>query len=150
MGVFLGLIGIIIVVALGTIALSSVEESFFDTLINDATNSATNAAIDATGLKSQLENTLYENVDNIAALTGLSTSEATSAIESLDIESWTATTLPSDATETGTVSGEYEGIEGTITTYDSSEYVTVETLGQKITLAVPESAQEYLPLLSYL
>lgn len=38
----------------------------------------------------------------------------------------------------------------TITTYDNPSVVTVTTMGQDITLAVPASAQTYLPFLSYL
>ena len=38
---------------------------------------------------------------------------------------------------------------GTVTTYDDPGYVSVEVYGQTVTLAVPESAQAYLPYLAY-
>ena len=40
--------------------------------------------------------------------------------------------------------------DATITTYDDPSVVTVTAMGQDITLAVPDSAQSYLPFLSYL
>ena len=44
----------------------------------------------------------------------------------------------------------YSGTDATITTYDDPSVVTVTAMGQDITLAVPDSAQSYLPFLSYL
>ena len=41
-------------------------------------------------------------------------------------------------------------VDATITTYDDPSVVTVTAMGQDITLAVPDSAQSYLPFLSYL
>ena len=46
-------------------------------------------------------------------------------------------------------SGNALGINGTVTTYDDPGYVSVEVYGQTVTLAVPESAQAYLPYLAY-
>ena len=113
-------------------------------------NAATNAAIDASGLKSKAKAAIEGNRDKIAAATGMSEGEVDAAIGALDIDSWEATTLPEDATETGTSSISYGGTDATITTYDDPGIVTVDAYGQKVTLAVPDSAQDYLPYLGYL
>ena len=55
-----------------------------------------------------------------------------------------ATPLPAEARETGTFSGSYAGVDGSITTYEDPGYVTVKAYGQTVTLEVPASAQEYL------
>ncbi len=86
---------------------------------------------------------------SIAAATGLSESQVDQAIEQLDIDGWQAASLPSTATATGTIDGNALGINGTVTTYDDPGYVSVEVYGQTVTLAVPESAQAYLPYLAY-
>ena len=57
-------------------------------------------------------------------------------------------TVSADGTS-ATIIG-YSGTDATITTYDDPSVVTVTAMGQDITLAVPDSAQSYLPFLSYL
>ena len=54
------------------------------------------------------------------------------------------------ASKTGSTDISYGSTDATITTYDDPSVVTVEALGQDITLAVPDSAQSYLPFLGYL
>lgn len=117
--------------------------------INDVKNDAINAAIDASGTKAAVENALLAHVTDISNATGLNNSQVNTIIKDMDIESWEVTNLPSDATETGTVSGSYAGVDASLTTYDSPNYVTVNAYGQDFTLAVPQSAQQYLPLLAY-
>lgn len=117
---------------------------------NDAKNSVTNAAIDASGIKTKVQDTLDANISTIAAATGLSTEEVNAAVANLNIENWEAASLPANATASSTIEGKYAGVDGTITTYDDAGYVTVEAYGQTVTLAVPDSAQAYLPYLSYL
>ena len=107
-----------------------------------------NAALDASGIKGQIDSTLRENVSAIASATGMSESQVTSAIDQLNIESWSVTTLPSNAT--GTFNTTYQGASATVTTYADPSYVTVDALGQELTLSVPESAQSYVSLLAYL
>ncbi len=113
-------------------------------------NAAANAALDATGLKSKAKAALENNRDKIAAATGMSDAEVDAAIAGLDIDSWEVTSLPDGATETGTSSISYGGTDATVTTYDDPSVVTVDAYGQKVTLAVPASAQDYLPYLGYL
>ena len=153
LGVFLGLIALIIAGAVGVLAFSGTgtdpEANPISSLVSDAKNTATNAAIDASGIKSKVQDALDSNRDAIAAATGLSAEQVDQAVADLDIESWQATSLPSEASASGSVSGSYAGVDGTITTYDDPGYVSVEAYGQTVTLAVPESAQQYLPLLSY-
>ena len=72
------------------------------------------------------------------------------AIDALDIQSWEVTNLPEGAEKTGSANISYSGTDATITTYDDPSVVTVTAMGQDITLAVPDSAQSYLPFLSYL
>ncbi len=119
-------------------------------LFEHGKNAAANAAIDASGLKSKAKSALEGNRDKIAAATGMSEAEVDAAIAALDIDSWEATTLPAGATETGSSSVSYGGTDATITTYDDPSVVTVNAYGQNVTLAVPESAQDYLPYLGYL
>ena len=70
--------------------------------------------------------------------------------DALDIQSWEVTSLPEGAEKTGSANVSYSGTDATITTYDDPSVVTVTAMGQDITLAVPDSAQTYLPFLSYL
>lgn len=109
-----------------------------------------NAALDASGVKSSIDEALRSNVESIAAATGLSNEQVETAIDELAIESWSATTLPEDASVSGTFSTSYRGSSATVTTYADPSYITVEAYGQDLTLAVPESAQQYLSLLAYL
>lgn len=109
-----------------------------------------NTLLDISGVKEHIDETLRDNADTIANATGLSADQVTAAIDQLDITSWSATTLPDDAVATGSFETTYRGVDATVTTYADSSYVTVNALGQDITLAVPESAQAYVSLLSYL
>lgn len=109
-----------------------------------------NAALDASGVKSSIDEALRSNVESIAAATGLSNDQVETAIDELAIESWSATTLPEDVSVSGTFSTSYQGASATVTTYADPSYITVEAYGQDLTLAVPESAQQYLSLLAYL
>ena len=115
LGVFLGLIALIIVGIVGVFAFSGTGSGPASDLANDAKAAAANAAIDATGLKDKAKSALEGSKASIAAATGLSAL----------------------------------GINGTVTTYDDPGYVSVEVYGQTVTLAVPESAQAYLPYLAY-
>lgn len=119
-------------------------------LLGFGTNAATNAAIDASGIKTKAEDALYSNVADIAAQTGMSESQVNQAIDSLDIENWSVTSLPSDVEETGSQSISYGGVSAEVTTYDDPSYISVTAEGQTFTLEVPESAQEYMSLLGYL
>ena len=149
LGVFLGLIALIIVGIVGVFAFSGTGSGPASDLANDAKAAAANAAIDATGLKDKARSALEGSKASIAAATGLSESQVDQAIEQLDIDGWQAASLPSTATATGTIDGNALGINGTVTTYDDPGYVSVEVYGQTVTLAVPESAQADLPYLAY-
>lgn len=110
----------------------------------------TNAAIDATGLKGRVEDALRSNTSVIAEATGMSEDQVDAAIDALDIDAWSATTLPDGVSETGSFSGSYQGATATVTTYDDPSYITVEAYGESVTLAIPESAEQYVSLLAYL
>ena len=116
-------------------------------LFEGGKNAAANAALDVSGLKSKAES---GNTDRIAEATGMSSSQVDAAIDALDIQSWEVTSLPEGAEKTGSANISYSGTDATITTYDDPSVVTVTAMGQDITLAVPDSAQGYLPFLSYL
>lgn len=154
LGVFLGLIALLIA---GSVALlmapSPSGGSASDpvsSLVSDVKNNAANAAIDASGIKSNVQDALAANSEAIANATGLSTAQVEEAVASLNIDSWKASSLPAEASPTGSFSGTYGGVKASVTTYDNPGYVTVEAYGQRITLTVPESAQQYLPLLGSL
>jgi hypothetical protein len=118
--------------------------------ISGITNAVTNAVIDQSGIKDKIESALRDNASTIASSTGLSESQVNKAIDDLDIQDWTATDLPSDATVAETYNGNYGGTEATVTTYDDPSYVTVTADDQEVTLSVPESAQQYVSYLQYL
>lgn len=113
-------------------------------------NGVANAALDASGVKGQIDSALREHASDIAAATGMSESQVTAAIDQLDIDSWNVATLPADASVAGTFDTTYQGASATVTTYADPSYVTVDALGQELTLSVPDSAQSYVSLLSYL
>ncbi len=119
-------------------------------LFEQGKNAAANAALDATGLKSKAKAALEGNRDKIAAATGMSDAEVDAAIAALDIDSWEVFFKDTAATETGSSSISYGGTDATVTTYDDPSVVTVNAMGQDVTLAVPDSAQDYLPFLGYL
>lgn len=119
-------------------------------LFEGGKNAAANAALDVSGLKSKAESALRGNTDRIAEATGMSSSQVDAAIDALDIQSWEVTNLPEGAEKTGSANISYSGTDATITTYDDPSVVTVTAMDQDITLAVPDSAQSYLPFLSYL
>ena len=150
-GVFLGLIALVIVGIVGVFALS--DPNAAPSPVTDAANEAkaavANAALDASGVKDQVKSAIDANRDSIAAATGLTDEQLDAALSDLDIDSWQAAPLPSDAAPSGTIEGAYAGVDGTITTYDDPSYVTIEAYGQAVTLEVPESAQQYLPYLAY-
>lgn len=117
---------------------------------DEAANAAANAALDASGVKERVDQALRDNVSTIASATGLSEAQVEQAIDGLDVTSWSVTTLPTDAVASDGASGTYDGMSASVTTYEDPSYVTVEVGGQELTLSVPESAQQYARLLSYL
>lgn len=148
LGVFFGLIALAIAGIIGVFALSGANAGPASDLASDAKTAATNAAIDATGLKDKAKSALEDNKVSIAAATGLSETQVDQAIKALNIDGWQAASLPSTATATGTIDGSAIGMDGTVTTYDDPGYISLEAYGQTVTLAVPASAQDYLPYLA--
>lgn len=145
------LAGILIIIGLvAALCFYSTTQLGTENPVKGITNAITNAAIDKSGIKDKIESTLRDNVDTIAANTGVSTSRVDKAIDDLDIQDWRATDLPSSATVAETYHGNYGGTEATITTYSDPSYITVTANDQNVTLSVPASAQEYLPYLQYL
>jgi hypothetical protein len=123
--------------------------STMKTTASSAKTATVNAAIDASGVKTQINNALEENSASIAAATGLSQDQVDTAISNLDIEDWSATTLPATASAEDSYPISYQGTSATVTTYADPSYVTVNAAGQNVTLAVPASAQSSLDFLSY-
>lgn len=159
LGLFLGLIGVLIVCCLGIIFIPSGIEipnpfeaisTHTQNAVDSAKNAATNAVIDASGIKDRINETIDEYKAEIINSTGISEDVADSIIDDIAVNDWQATTLPENVCETGTIDGSAYGIEGTVTTYDDPSYITVEAYGQTVTLAIPESAQGYLPYLTLL
>lgn len=163
LGVFLGLIGILIICCLGIIfipngltipnpfeAISNHAQTAAENVVANAKTAATNAVIDASGIKDRISETIDDYKTDIINATGIDESLADTIIEDIAVDDWQAATLPEEAVETGTIDGSAYGIDGTVTTYDDPGYITVEAYGQTITLAIPESAQDYLPYLSML
>lgn len=117
-------------------------------LIDESKIALTNSAIDATGIKGKAQDALEANSSKIAEATGLPLAVVDEAIESLDIESWQVTTLPKYVVEAETLDMDYGGITAKVTLYDDPSVVTVDAYGQNVTLAVPESSQQYVRYLS--
>ncbi len=142
------LLGIVVVLGVLSVAWNFALKG--SPLENMLGNGIANAALDASGVKGNIDSMLREHVSDIASATGLSESQITSAIDQLNISSWSVVTLPADASATGSFNTTYRGASATVTTYADPSYVTVDALGEELTLAVPQSAQHYLPLLAYL
>lgn len=114
---------------------------------------ATNALIESSGIKDRVDSELRAHANDIAAQTGIPIETVNAGIDELAVQDWQATEKPATAVETATYSVEADGTPVDITTYDDESIVTVEAYGQEVTLAVPESAQQfadYLPLLESL
>lgn len=152
----LGIVLFLVVVALSVVLFtvtplaSTAPGQAVQSLLGLGQNAVTNVALDASGIKGTIDDELRDNASAIAAQMGLSEDEVLQAIDDLDIENWSVTSLPSDAQVSSTQSVTYGGVAAEITTYDDPSYITVEVQGQTITLAVPDSAQDSKALLSYL
>lgn len=118
-------------------------------VLANAQNDAINSALDNSGAKQAVENALLAHVSDISSATGLADSQVQNIINNMDIPSWEVATLPSGATETGSVSGTYAGVNAQVTTYDDPNYVSIEAYGQEFTLQVPQGAQQYMNLLQF-
>ena len=118
--------------------------------VEGAKNSTLNAVIDASGIKGEIDAKLRSKGGEIAEQIGIPQSTVDSVVDSLAIEDWKVASLPENASETGTYQVDADGTTAQITTYDDPSVVTVNAYGQSVTMEVPESAQSYLPFLSYL
>lgn len=151
----LKILGIVVVAAVvvmgGGILLA---KNGIDNPIGDAAEQATygaaNAAVDATGIKKQIDTALRDNASEISRQTGLPQGVVDGMIDGLDVQSWKTVPLPSSATAEGTSNVSYGGYDAKITTYDDPSVVTISTDVGSVTLEVPESAQNYLQYLDYL
>lgn len=117
--------------------------------VTSAKNDAINAALDATGAKTAVQNALISHSEDISDATGLADNQVQTIITNMDIPSWQVTDLPHDTVETNVVSGTYAGVKAQVTTYADPSYVSIEAYGQDFTLAVPTSAQQYMSLLAF-
>ena len=142
----LGAVALVVVVVAVLVVLPQTlgEDHPVSQAIDGGKVAATNAALDASGIKTKAQETLEQSSEAIASRTGLPLAVVDNAIESLDIESWQVVVKPTDAMEKKTADIEYGGTEATVTTYEDPSIVTVQMHGQAVTLEVPESAQPYL------
>ncbi len=140
----------VVVIALGVFSVLGNTVLADVPFIQSMKNSAANAVIDSTGVKGKLDSALRSNASSIASATGLSESQVNGAIDQLNIQSWSVTSLPSNAQRTGSFSTNYGGTQATVTTYSDPSYVTVNAAGQDVTLSVPSSARSYVGYLGYL
>lgn len=144
---FTGLIALLIAGILVIVFVPATTSSDENDPIAGIRAASMNALIDMSGLKDKAATALHDNLNSISAATGLSEADCAQIIYSLDVPSWEATVLPNSVEEAGSLSGDYAGIEGTITFYNDPEYVTIDAYGQNVTMRIPESAQAYLPYL---
>lgn len=145
-------VGLILLMAVGIVALTALPNlgGALGDAASGAKNAALNAALDASGAKDRVEQALESHVDDIAAATGLSTDAVQQGIDSLAVQDWQVCDLPASAQASATIDGSAAGVDGALTTYADPSYVTVNAYGQSVTLAVPESAQQYLGYLGLL
>lgn len=146
-GAFTGLIALLIAGILVITFVPTIASSDENDPIAGIKAASMNALIDMSGLKDKAATALHDNLGSISAATGLSEADCAQIIYSLDVPSWEAAVLPNSAEKAGSLSGDYAGIEGTITFYDDPEYITIDAYGQNVTMRIPESAQAYLPYL---
>ena len=118
--------------------------------LENAKNDALNTALDASGVKERIDSELRTRAGQAAELLGVPQSVADGIVDSLAVKDWQITSLPDTANETGAYAVQIEGTSAQITTYDDPSIVTVDAFGQSVTMAVPASAQAYLPYLEYL
>ncbi len=144
--IIITLVVVVIIVVVAIAVISNDETNPLNGLANEAKATATNSIMD-TGIAGQIEDLINSHVDDIANITGLSTSQIESAVEDLNIDEWTAISLPDGAVATRTVDANAYGIDGTITLYEDPSYITLEAFGQTITFEIPESAQALLSFL---
>lgn len=112
-------------------------------------NSAVNTLLNATGIKDRIDSELRTKAGAMAEQVGISQSTVDNVVDSLAIPEWEATTLPETAVQADSFNLEVAGTQTKVTTYDDPSVVTVEAMGQSVTMAVPESAQSYIPYLGY-
>lgn len=148
----LGIVIVAAVVVMGSGVL--LAKNGIDNPVGDAAEQATygaaNAAIDATGIKKQIDSALRDNAGEISRQTGLPLGVVDGMIDGLDVKSWKAVPLPGSAVAQSTSDVSYGGYDAKITTYDDPSVVTVSTSSGSVTLEVPANAQGYLQYLEYL
>lgn len=151
-GVLMGIVVVfgILSVLCNTLLAGTPLASALQQLEGGAGATAANVALDASGIKGKIDSELRSHAGDIAAATGLSEGQVEDIINQIDISSWSVTTLPADATVAGSFQTSYQGTNVTVTTYTDPSYVSINPWGQTITLAVPESSQNYVSYLSYL
>ena len=151
-GVLMGIVVVfgILSVLCSTLLAGTPLASTLQQLGGGAGATAANVALDASGIKGKLDSELRSHAGDIAAATGLPEGQVEDIINQIDISSWSVTTLPADATVAGSFQTSYQGTIVTVTTYTDPSYVSINPWGQTITLAVPESSQNYVSYLSYL
>ncbi len=114
----------------------------------NAKNAATNEAIDNSGVKGAINQTLLDHSAEIAAKTGVSQSTVESTIDQMDIQDWSVTDVPSNAQAQSTNQFSYDGVTANVTTYTDPSVVSVNTMGQDVAFSVPVSAQPYVSYLN--
>lgn len=127
-------------VALGPVPLGDLA----DGVRRGVSETALNAALDASGAKSAIDAVLRSQAPRIAEATGRSPEEVARAIGELDIPSWGIGSLPADAVERLAVETSLSGIDAVLTIYDDPGYLTLEAGGQRLTLSVPQGAQDLI------
>ncbi len=148
LGIIITIIVVIIIAVVVVTCVANDENNPLSDAASDVENTAANAILDTTGLKSQIKDLITSHSSEIAQYTGLSEPQIESAIDELNIDDWEVVSLPSNAVVASTIDGSDYGVDGTITTYDDPNYITVSAYGQEVTLEVPESAQAYLSFLA--
>lgn len=116
----------------------------------DVKNGVVNTVIDATGMKTRLDQSVRKTASEAAAKWGIPQSMVDGVVDQVDITEWKVTSLPDGVTQQGTYSFNLDDTTAQITTYDDPSVVTLNIYGQTVTMEAPESAQGFVSLLNAL
>lgn len=125
---------------------TQVVASFSSSKSNTETVVSPDAVYNARKSKTQLNDALMNNAQEIADRTGVTPEEVTAAVEEMEIKSWESTTLPESASVSQSFEMDLNGDATLITTYSypDDEYVTLTNEEGSLTLRGEEETGEIL------
>ena len=149
LGALLALLAVVVLVGVGVVVFSNTSLGPVSDAAQGAKAAVANAAMDATDLKGQVKSAIDERKDDIAAATGLTADQVDALRGRAGHRQLAGRRAARGCRGVGhrgrVVRGHRRHHHHP---YDDPGYVTISAYGQNVTLAVPESAQAYLPYLA--